>query len=37
LVIVPWVEEINGSPWVRIPDDIGFPVNRVSLDEAVRE
>ena len=36
-VIAPWVEEIEGRPWVRIPDDIGFPVNRVSLDEAVRE
>jgi len=35
--IVPWVDEVEGRPWIFIPDGIGFPVHRMPLDEAVRD
>jgi hypothetical protein len=34
--IVPWVEEIDGEPHVRIPDDRGYPVRWEPLKTAFR-
>ena len=30
--ISPWAEEVNGEKFIRIPDDLGFPVTRERLD-----
>lgn len=34
--ISPWVEEIDGEKWLRIPDHLGYPVTRERLTSAVR-
>jgi 8-oxo-dGTP pyrophosphatase MutT (NUDIX family) len=34
--IVPWVEEINGEPHVRIPEGRGYPVISEPLETAFR-
>lgn len=34
--ISPWVEEIDGEQWLRIPDHLGYPVTRERLTSAVR-
>jgi len=34
--IVPWIEEIDGEPHVRIPDDRGYPVISEPLATAFR-
>ena len=34
--IIPWVEEIDGEPHVRIPDDRGYPVISEPLATAFR-
>jgi 8-oxo-dGTP pyrophosphatase MutT (NUDIX family) len=34
--IIPWVEDINGEPHVRIPDDRGYPVTAEPLTTAFR-
>ncbi|MFC7536778.1 NUDIX domain-containing protein [Sphingomonas sp. GCM10030256] len=34
--ISPWVEEVNGEKWLRIPDHLGYPVTRERLTDAVR-
>jgi 8-oxo-dGTP pyrophosphatase MutT (NUDIX family) len=34
--ISPWVEEIDGEKWIRIPDHLGYPVTRERLTSAVR-
>lgn len=34
--IIPWVEEIDGEPHVRIPDDRGYPVRWEPLSTAFR-
>lgn len=35
-VISPWVEEVDGEKWLRIPDHLGYPVTRERLTAAVR-
>lgn len=30
--ITPWVEEVNGTRFITIPDGIGYPVTREKLD-----
>lgn len=34
--ISPWVEEIDGEKWLRIPDHLGYPVTRERLTDAIR-
>ncbi len=34
--ISPWVEEIDGEKWLRIPDHLGYPITRERLTDAVR-
>ena len=34
--IIPWVEELDGEPHVRIPDDRGYPVTSEPLATAFR-
>lgn len=34
--IIPWIEEIDGEPHVRIPDDRGYPVTSEPLATAFR-
>ena len=34
--ISPWVEEIEGEKWLRIPDHLGYPITRERLTSAVR-
>jgi 8-oxo-dGTP pyrophosphatase MutT (NUDIX family) len=34
--IIPWVDEINGEPHVRIPDNRGYPVTSEPLATAFR-
>ena len=34
--IIPWVEEIDGEPHVRIPEDRGYPVTAEPLSTAFR-
>lgn len=34
--IIPWVEEMNGEPHVRIPEDRGYPVIAEPLSTAFR-
>ena len=34
--IIPWIEEIDGEPHVRIPDDRGYPVTAEPLATAFR-
>src|SRR4028118_818614 len=29
--ISPWVEEVGGEKWLRIPDHLGYPVTRERL------
>ena len=34
--ISPWVEEIDGEKWLRIPDHLGYPVTAERLTSAIR-
>jgi len=34
--IVPWIDEIEGEPHVRIPEDRGYPVTSEPLRTAFR-
>jgi 8-oxo-dGTP pyrophosphatase MutT (NUDIX family) len=34
--IIPWIEEIDGEPYVRIPEDRGYPVTAEPLATAFR-
>lgn len=34
--VVPWVEDRDGVPWLRIPDGIGYPVTAELLETARR-
>jgi 8-oxo-dGTP pyrophosphatase MutT (NUDIX family) len=34
--IVPWIEERDGIRWLRIPDDLGYPVTAELLETARR-
>jgi 8-oxo-dGTP pyrophosphatase MutT (NUDIX family) len=34
--IVPWIEDREGTSWLRIPDDAGYPVTAELLDSARR-
>ena len=34
--VVPWIEEREGTRWLCIPDDIGYPVTAELLDTARR-
>lgn len=34
--ITPWIEEIDGEKWLRIPDHLGYPVTRERLTDAIR-
>lgn len=34
--ISPWVEEIDGEKWLRIPDHLGYPITAERLTSAVR-
>lgn len=34
--ISPWVEEVDGEKWLRIPDHLGYPVTRERLSAATR-
>lgn len=35
-VITPWIEEVDGEKWLRIPDHLGYPVTRERLTSAIR-
>lgn len=35
-IITPWVEQIDGRDWLRIPEDAGYPVNREIVETAMR-
>jgi 8-oxo-dGTP pyrophosphatase MutT (NUDIX family) len=35
-VISPWVEEVDGQKWLRIPDHLGYPVTSEILTSAIR-
>jgi 8-oxo-dGTP pyrophosphatase MutT (NUDIX family) len=34
--VIPWIEERDGGPWLRIPDDLGYPVTAEPLETARR-
>ncbi len=34
--VVPWIEERDGQRWLRIPDDLGYPVTAEPLETARR-
>ncbi len=34
--ITPWIEDIDGTPFLRIPDGLGYPVTREPLDSVRR-
>lgn len=34
--ISPWIEEVDGERWLRIPDHLGYPVTRERLSSAMR-
>ena len=34
--ISPWIEEVDGEKWLRIPDHLGYPVTRERLTDAIR-
>ena len=34
--ITPWVEEIDGTQYLRIPDGLGYPITREPLDSVRR-
>ena len=34
--ITPWIEDIDGERWIKIPDHLGYPVTAERLDDAVR-
>ncbi len=34
--VSPWVEEVNGEKWLRIPDHLGYPVTAERLTDAIR-
>ena len=34
--VVPWIEERDGAQWLRIPEDIGYPVTAELLETARR-
>jgi 8-oxo-dGTP pyrophosphatase MutT (NUDIX family) len=34
--VVPWIEEREGTKWLRIPDDLGYPVTAELLETARR-
>ncbi|NNC72459.1 MAG: NUDIX domain-containing protein [Sphingomonadaceae bacterium] len=35
-MITPWVEEREGTPWICIPDDVGYPVTGEPLQRTTR-
>jgi hypothetical protein len=35
-IISPWVEEVDGQKWLRIPDHLGYPVTSEKLTSAIR-
>lgn len=35
-MITPFIEHLEGTPWLCIPDDSGYPVTREPLDSAAR-
>lgn len=35
-IITPWVEEVGGTQYLRIPDGLGYPVTREPLDSVRR-
>ena len=34
--ITPWIEEVSGTQYLRIPDGLGYPVTREPLDSVRR-
>jgi len=34
--ITPWIEDVDGEQWLRIPDHLGYPVTRERLESAMR-
>jgi hypothetical protein len=34
--IIPWIEEIDGAPHIRIPENRGYPIIAEPLDSAIR-
>lgn len=34
--VVPWIEERDGTRWLRIPDDLGYPVTAELMETARR-
>lgn len=34
--ISPWIEDVDGEQWLRIPDHLGYPVTRERLTTAMR-
>ena len=34
--ITPWIEEVDGVKWLRIPDHLGYPVTAEKLTDAIR-
>ena len=34
--IIPWLEEVDGTQYLRIPDGLGYPVTREPLDSVRR-
>lgn len=34
--ITPWIEEVNGTRWLTIPDHLGYPVTRERVETALR-
>lgn len=34
--VSPWVEELDGEQWLRIPDHLGYPITRERLTSAIR-
>lgn len=36
-IITPRLLEVEGRPWVSIPDDIGYPMHRIPLDDTDRD
>ncbi len=35
-IISPWIEEVDGQQWLRIPDHLGYPVTSEKLTSAIR-
>jgi len=34
--ITPWIEELDGEQWLRIPDHLGYPITGERLETATR-